>query len=105
MNWITYILEHITAIAAVIGLIYTTVTFVTKAAKEQNWSAIMKLVIADITVAETKYPTGAERKQWVMSMLAAHAKACNYTLTDDDITKISNMIDGMCDMAKTVNAA
>ena len=105
MTVINFILEHAAAIVAIIGLLYTTVKFVTDAAQKKNWTALVALVMADMKTAEQEYVSGATRKEWVMSMLEAHAKACNYTLTDDDITKISNMIDGMCDMAKTVNAA
>ena len=50
------------------------------------------------------FDTGAARKEWVMSMLAAHAKACNYPLNQAAIEKISDMIDSLCDMSKVVNA-
>ena len=105
MTFINFILEHAAAIVAIIGLLYTTVKFVTDAAQKKNWTALVALVMADMKTAEEQYADGATRKQWVMSMLKAHAAACNYALTDEDITKISDMIDAMCDMAKTVNAA
>ena len=104
MNVVTWILENITAVAAVIGLICSTVLFVQKAAKEKNWSALVQLVLADMQTAELNYSSGAARKEWVMSMLAAHAKACNYPLNQAAIEKISDMIDSLCDMSKVVNA-
>ena len=104
MNIVTWILENITAVAAVIGLICSTVLFVQKAAKEKNWSALVQLVLADMQTAEENYSTGAARKEWVMSMLSAHAKACNYPLDEAAIEKISDMIDELCDMSKVVNA-
>ena len=104
MNIITWILEHITAVAAVIGLICSTVIYVGKAVKGQNWGAFWALVIADMTAAEGMFDTGVERKEWVMSMLAAHAKSCNYPLDQAAIEKISDMIDSLCDMSKVVNA-
>ena len=41
MNIITWILEHITAVAAVIGLICSTVIYVGKAVKGQNWGRLL----------------------------------------------------------------
>ena len=105
MTVINFILEHAAAIVAIIGLLYTTIKFVTEATQKKNWTALIALVMADMKTAEEQYTDGATRKQWVMSMLKAHAAACNYALTDEDVAKISNMIDAMCDMAKTVNAA
>lgn len=105
MTVINFILEHAAAIVAIIGLLYTTVKFVTDAAQKKNWTALVALVMADMKTAEVNYADGAKRKQWVMSMLAAHAAACGYKLTDEDVSKISNMIDELCSMAKTVNAA
>jgi predicted Zn-ribbon and HTH transcriptional regulator len=103
MTVINFILEHAAAIVAIIGLLYTTVKFVTEATQKKNWTALVALVMADMKTAEQEYVSGATRKEWVMSMLPTHAKACGYNLTDEDVTKISNMIDAMCDMAKTVN--
>ena len=104
MSVITWLLENVTAVAAVIGLICSTVIYVQKAAKEKNWSALINMVLADMAAAEESFATGAERKQWVMSMLSAHAKACNYPLDQAAIEKISDMIDELCGMAKIVNA-
>ena len=103
MTVINFILEHAAAIVAIIGLLYTTVKFVTEATQKKNWTALISLVMADMKTAEQEYVSGATRKQWVMSMLPTHAKACGYNLTSEDVTKISNMIDAMCDMAKVVN--
>ena len=105
MTVINFILEHAAAIVAIIGLLYTTVKFVTEATQKKNWTALISLVMAEMKTAEQEYVSGATRKEWVMSMLPTHAKACGYNLTDEDVAKISNMIDEMCSMAKTVNAA
>lgn len=39
MTVINFILEHAAAIVAIIGLLYTTVKFVTDAAQKKNWTA------------------------------------------------------------------
>lgn len=51
--------------------------------------------------AEKKFDTGAEKKEYVMSMIKASADTINY---DIDMDAISDLIDSLCSMSKVVNA-
>lgn len=51
--------------------------------------------------AEIKFADGATRKEWVMAMVQASAESINY---DIDMSAISELIDGLCDLTKKVNA-
>ena len=50
--------------------------------------------------AETKFETGADRKEWVMMMIKASADTINYEI---DMDEISKLIDSLCSMTKIVN--
>lgn len=51
--------------------------------------------------AEKKFDTGAEKKEYVMSMIKASADTINY---DIDMDAISDLIDSLCSMSKVINA-
>ena len=53
-------------------------------------------------IAQNQFAKGYERKEYVMNMLLDLATRANYPLEEEDIAKISNMIDEMCDMANVV---
>lgn len=55
----------------------------------------------DMQTAETKFETGAERKEWVLAMVKASADTIDY---DIDMDAISDLIDSLCNMSKVVNA-
>ena len=51
--------------------------------------------------AESKFDNGADRKEWVLAMVKASADTVNY---DIDMNAVSDLIDSLCNMSKTVNA-
>lgn len=69
---------------------------------EKKWPELIDVVIKLITEAETAYPDGASRKQYVMQMVKSTADAMDY---DVDMAEISKFIDNVVAMAKLVNAA
>lgn len=95
-----YILSIISGLAVTIPLVIKLVEYVQKAIKEKNWQKLINLVLEYMKVAEEKFATGAERKEWVMSMIKSSAETLNY---DIDYDVVSEMIDNLADMAKTVN--
>lgn len=101
MNWQDFIIPILTGLAAAIPLVIKLVEYVQKAVKEKNWNNLIRLVIELMEEAEQKFKTGAERKDWVISMVEASADTINY---DVDIKAISDLIDTLCDMTKVVNA-
>jgi hypothetical protein len=75
--------------------------FIKTAVKSKNWSQLMKLVIDLMTEAEEKFSNGADRREWVLSMVEAGANAINCEV---DLEQIGALIDAICKMAKIVNA-
>lgn len=75
--------------------------YVQKAIREKNWSKVLDMVMNLMQTAETKFETGAERKEWVLAMVKASADTIDY---DIDMDAISDLIDSLCNMSKVVNA-
>ena len=74
-----------------------------KATKEKNWNLLLKMAMNYMTEAEKNIASGAERKEWVLSMVKASAVNINYDLTEEDIQKLSDLIDAICDASKIIN--
>ena len=95
VNWV----QLLTAIPLVMKLVDT----VKKATKEKNWNLLLKMAMNYMTEAEKNIASGAERKEWVLSMVKASAVNINYDLTEEDIQKLSDLIDAICDASKIIN--
>ena len=101
--WIQIAISILSGIAVAIPLIIKLVEVVRNSVKEKNWNLLMKMTMDYMTEAEKNIASGAERKQWVMSMVIASAANINYTMTDEDIQKIEDLIDAICDASKILN--
>ena len=100
MEWLELAVSILAGLAATIPLVIKLVEYVKKAVKEKNWGLILNMVMNYMSVAEEKFTTGAERKEWVMAMVLESAKTVNYDLTPD---VLSNLIDNLCSLTKVVN--
>ena len=100
-SYINYIVAILTGLATAVPLVINLIKYVQKAAKEKNWNQVVKLVMNLMEEAETKFDNGADRKEWVLSMIKASADTINY---DIDMDAISDLIDSLCNMSKVVNA-
>lgn len=100
INWIETIVQILLGLAAVIPLVWQLVVYVEKAVKEKNWVLVLKKLIELMQTAENKFETGADKKEWVLSMLKTATSDINY---DIDFDSISNLIDVLCAMAKVIN--
>lgn len=101
--WIQIAISILSGIAVAIPLIIKLVNVVRDSVKEKNWNLLMKMTMDYMTEAEKNLASGAERKQWVMSMVIASAANINYTMTDEDVQKIEDLIDAICDASKILN--
>ena len=101
--WIQIAISILSGIAVAIPLIIKLVNVVKDSVKEKNWNLLMKMTMDYMTEAEKNIASGAERKQWVMSMVIASAANINYPMTDDDVKKIEDLIDAICDASKIIN--
>ena len=101
--WIRIAISILSGIAVAIPLIIKLVNVVKDSVKEKNWNLLMKMTMDYMTEAEKNIASGAERKQWVMSMVIASASNINYPMTDEDVKKIEDLIDAICDASKILN--
>lgn len=101
MEWFEIIISVLSGLLATIPLAIKLAEYVRKAIKEKNWGQLVTLVTNLMAEAEGKFDNGVERKLWVLNMVEVSAKTINY---DVDIDAVSELIDGLCSMAKTVNA-
>ena len=101
--WIQIVISILSGIAVAIPLIIKLVEVVRNSVKEKNWNLLMKMTMDYMTEAEKNIASGAERKEWVMSMVIASAANINYPMTDDDVKKIEDLIDAICDASKIIN--
>ena len=101
--WIQIAISILSGIAVAIPLIIKLVNVVKDSVKEKNWNLLMKITMDYMTEAEKNIASGAERKEWVMSMVIASASNINYPMTDEDVKKIEDLIDAICDASKILN--
>ena len=101
--WIRIAISILSGIAVAIPLIIKLVNVVKDSVKEKNWNLLMKITMDYMTEAEKNIASGAERKEWVMSMVIASAANINYPMTDEDVKKIEDLIDAICDASKILN--
>ena len=100
MNILQLIISILSGLAVTIPLIIKLVYYVQAAIKERNWSKLLSLVMAQMAVAEKKFATGAERKEYVMMAIKASADTIDY---DIDMAVVSKLIDDLCALSKEVN--
>lgn len=101
MEWYEILVNVLIGLATVIPLVVELVKYVQKAAKEKNWSSVLKLVMELMETAEDKFDNGDDRKEWVLMMVKASADTINYDISLDEVGKL---IDSLCAMTKAVNA-
>ena len=98
--WLQLLIQILSGIAILVPLMVKLVRVIQVAAKEKNWSQVLKLVMNLMEEAEQKYTDGATRKEWVISELKAMSRTLNY---DIDWDVISDMIDKICAASKKIN--
>lgn len=103
VNWVQLITAIFAGLATAIPLVMKLADTIKKATKEKNWNLLLKMAMNYMTEAEKNIASGAERKEWVLSMVKASAVNINYDLTDEDIQKLSDLIDAICDASKIIN--
>ena len=101
MEWYEILISVLTGLAATIPLVIKLVEYVKKAIKEKNWNKLLILIMDLMEQAESKFNTGAEKKDWVMMAIKASADTINYDINMDEVSKL---VDALCKMSKSVNA-
>lgn len=100
MEYLQLIASIAAGLVTAIPLVIKLVEYVKKAIKEKNWNIVLNMVMNYMAIAEEKFETGAERKEWVLSMIESSADTVDYEI---DMAVISNLIDNLCSMSKQIN--
>lgn len=101
MEWYEIIIEILGGLTMVVPLIVALVKYISKAIKEKNWQALLKLVTNLMAEAEKKFTNGVERREWVLTCVKASADTLNY---DINLEEVGKLIDSLCALSKIVNA-
>lgn len=88
-----------------IPLVVKLVQVTREAVREKNWNILIDRVSKLMVEAEILFDDNhnAGRKKYVLDMIEDAADTINYDLTDADKEKLSDLIDALCTMARTVN--
>lgn len=103
MKYIDLIVSILAGLIVCIPVVVRLGETIKTAIQEKNWARIMDIAMDFMIKAEEKFSTGAERKEWVMSMVRVAAEQINYNYDADAEQKVGNMIDDICRVAKKVN--
>lgn len=98
---VSLIVAVLSGLAACIPLAVKLVQYVQKAAEEKNWGQLLGLLVDLMEEAEQKFSEGATRKEWVMAMVQTSAEYIAYPM---DTQALSELIDSLISMTKTINA-
>lgn len=71
--------------------------------EQKNWPRLVTAVSKYMSEAERLFREGADKKAWVLTMIQSTAEQLNYTLTENDMRNLSDLIDTLCAMSKIVN--
>lgn len=103
MEWID-ILKLIGAIlsgvAACIPLVIKLVQYIKALAKEKNWSKLIVIVSNFMAEAETLFPDGASKKDYVINSVMAIAKTIDYPV---DKEMLGELIDNFATLSNKIN--
>ena len=103
--WVEVIIKVLSGLIVVIPLVTKLVVITTSYVKEKNWNQIISMVTEYMITAETMFKLGSEKKAWVIEMIKTSAKVSNFDLTEENLLKISELIDQMCSLSKQINVA
>lgn len=104
MNWVFIIALAAAVVAEAIPFIVTIIKYVKENSNERNWTNLVKLVFDLCMQAEEEFELGADKKEWVLSMLKATADSVGYDLSDTEmLEKVSNLIDSFISATKVIN--
>ena len=103
MEWYEIIIRVLSGLVVVLPLAAKLVNVTTAYVREQNWNKIIVIVTEYMITAETMFEKGSDKKAWVLEMLKTSAKVSNFDLTEENLAKISALIDDLCSLSKQIN--
>lgn len=103
MEWYEIVIKVLSALIVVLPLVLKLVSVTTAYVKEKNWNKIIVMVTEYMVAAESMFENGKDKKAWVLEALKTSAKVSNFDLTDENLEKISELIDELCALSKQIN--
>ena len=100
MEVLEIILSIIAGIAACIPLVIQLVKYIQAAAKEKNWVKLIVIVSNFIAEAETMFPDGASKKEYVINSVLNISKTIDYPV---DKEMLGELIDNLVTLSNKVN--
>ena len=100
MEWLKLIIAILSGIAACIPLVIKLINVLKELYKEKNWSKLVVIVTNFMAEAETLYPDGASKKEYVINSIMAISKTIDYPV---DREMLSELIDSLVTLSKKVN--
>ena len=100
MEWLELIIAIISGIATCIPLVIKLVDYIKALSKEKNWGKLVVIVSGFMAEAETLYPDGASKKDYVISSVLAIAKTIDYPL---DKEMLGELIDNLAALSNKIN--
>lgn len=94
------LIEVVILLSAIIPLVVALVKYIKKAIKEKNWRNLLRLAIQLMEQAERQFDNGADKKDFVISMLKTSLDEIEYEITDEEL---SNLVDSLVDLTKKLN--
>ena len=93
------IVQILTTLVTLVPMVYALIKFIVMAIKEKNWNNLLSLVLSLCAEAE-ELTNGADKKQWVMSMVKSSLNSINYEIDDETL---SALIDNLIALTNKVN--
>lgn len=100
MEWVELIIALLSGIAACIPLVISLINYIQKAAKEKNWGKLIVIVSNFMAEAETLFPDGASKKDYVINSVMAIAKTIDYPI---DKEMLGELIDNLATLSNKIN--
>lgn len=100
MDILNLVAAIISGVAACIPVVVKLVEYIKALAKEKNWGKLVVIVSNFIAEAETLFPDGASKKEYVINSVMAIAKTIDYPVDEE---MLSELIDNLIALSKKVN--
>lgn len=100
MNWLEIVVAILSGMATCLPLVVRLVHYIKVALKEREWSRLLSFAAEAMSMAETMYDKGIDKKDFVMAEVRKLAERLDYPLDEEEF---SELIDQLCLMSKTVN--
>lgn len=94
------IVQILTSLVTLVPMVYALIKYVIIATKEKNWNKLLSLILKLCAEAEEQFSEGADKKQWVMSMVKSSLNTINYEIDDETL---SALIDSLIELTNKVN--